>query len=74
MTGLAQWAGTRTGAGGRGGRGPGSIPGEACLGDMSDEFRTFLGIFHNLFGHVWGCSGDLLGPFGVGLGEFLYFV
>ena len=38
VTGLAQWAGTRTGAGGRGGRGPGSIPGptETFFGHFSD--------------------------------------
>ena len=38
VTGLAQWAGSRTGAGGRGGRGPGSIP-----GPTETVFGHFLG-------------------------------
>ena len=63
---------------------PGSIPGTAgsdclsycwevfeefgtCLGDISDDFRECFGF---CFEHVWECCGDLLGPFGIGLGVF----
>ena len=63
---------------------PGSIPGATgsdivsdvweifeesgtCLGDISEDCLIF---FQICFGHVWECCGDLLGPFGIGLGDF----
>ena len=75
VTGLAQWAGTRIRSGSRIRRVPGSIPGTAgsdllsYFGEMFEEFGTSLGDmsddFRMIFGHVWECCGDLLGPFAV---------
>ena len=77
VTGLAQWAGTRIRSGSRIRRVPGSIPGTrvicyhmfgAFFNILGDAWDKFSDICLDCFGHVWECFGDLLGPFGIGLG------
>ena len=75
MTGLAQWAGTQTGAG----VGYGGYRVRFRARPRVIDYRNF-GTFLNMLGHVWGIKkymfgyfsdmfGNPLGPFGIGLGD-----